>query len=391
MSRQRAPHPAERDPSPLAGGLLYGVRCFAAIRLCFMGVALAADHAAGIDQSIYDAARALGTGYALALVALAAWRPKPLLHWRRLGLVDLALVGVLAYLSGGSESSLAFAYVAIPFLVAFVARPGQAALWSLATIASYVVVAGGLPLDYVAIAQLAFAAVGAVAFSAVLVRLHRLVIEHTRRESALAAELVRVEARERRKIADALHDGVAQHIADALRALASARDRGDDAALVEAIAALELAREQLRGEIFDLYPHVLDYAGLDAAVEELACRAARRGDFQTTVEVAPDAVGIDDVTVMAVLRELLANVVKHAEATRVDVRVSRPGGGLLVGVRDDGRGFDPPSPEHAVAARQFGLHAAGERLRALGGSLDVVSAPGAGTDARASIPIARHA
>ena len=70
---------------------------------------------------------------------------------------------------------------------------------------------------------------------------------------------------------------------------------------------------------------------------------------------------------MAVLRELLANVVKHAGASHVDVWVSNQGGAcLLVGVRDDGCGFEPPSPEQAVQARQFGLHAASDAAKRAG-------------------------
>ena len=119
-------------------------------------------------------------------------------------------------------------------------------------------------------------------------------------------------------------------------------------------------------------------------------RASGVRSASTTVDVDPAAAGIDDATVMSVLRELLANVVKHAGASHVDVWVSNLAGTcLLVGVRDDGRGFDPPSPEQAVQARQFGLHALSARLCALGGSLDVLSVPGSGTDASGRIPISR--
>ena len=93
---------------------------------------------------------------------------------------------------------------------------------------------------------------------------------------------------------------------------------------------------------------------------------------------------------MSVLRELLSNVVKHAGAEHVGVRVINEAGScLVVVVRDDGRGFDPPSPQQAVQAQHFGLQSATKRLRALGGSLDVSSAPGRGTVASARIPIAR--
>jgi two-component system, NarL family, sensor kinase len=387
------------DRGPLEQSLLLAVRCFAGIRLGFMGVALVTHESLGrqpIQPDHFTEILAVGTLYSLTLVGLAIRRPESLLHWRRLGPLDLILLGGLVLYCGGPHSPLRFAYFVIPFLVAFVARPGRAVLWSLATLLSLGLVAVGFAVlgparapgvTTAEIAELAFASLGAAAFSAVLVRLDDAVREHARRASALAAAIVRVEARERRTLADALHDGAVQQIAAASREVGSAL-RGDPARLEDARAALDLALDQLRGEIFDLYPHVLDHAGLDGAVAELARRAADRGGFDTRLEIDPAATGIDDVTVMAVLRELLTNAAKHADADEVVVRVSNQSGThLLVEVNDDGRGFQPPTPEQAVAERQFGLHSSGDRLRALGGSLDVLSAPGTGTRAIARIPI----
>ena len=386
----------DRLPS-LEESLLFAVRCFAVLRLAFMGVALVTHES--VDRVTFEPDRfyvilALGTVYALGLVVLAARRPRPLLAWQRLGAVDLVLLAGLVAYTGGPQSPLRFAYFAIPFLVAFVVRSRGVGLWSLSTIACYLAIYHLLPRDpdvegatTVEAAELVFASLVAVAFAAVLVRLHRELSEYAARGRALAAEIVRVVQRERHKLADELHDGPVQHIAAALRELTAAL-RGDSARLDEAHAALVVALEQLRGEISDLYPHVLDHAGLEAAVAELAAGAAQRGGFEVTVEVDPAAVGIADVLVMGILRELLENVVKHASAKRVDVWVSNQGGTcLLVGVRDDGCGFVPPTPEAAAEARQFGLHSNSERLRALGGSLDVLSVPGTGTDASARIPI----
>lgn len=377
------------DESPLARGLLYAVRCFAAIRLGFIAVAIVTPVAPGADDTYYGAVGALGLAYALVLLTLALWRPRPLLHWHRLGIVDLALVSMLVYTSGGSDSSLVFAYVAIPFLVAFVARPGEATLWSLATITSYVAVSDALSdPEWDQLAPLAFAAICGIAFSAVLVRLHDLVRAHARRARALAAAVFRVEQRERRQLADKLHDGVVQHLADARRELTSAVV--DEAAMARAIAALDRGLDQLRGEISGLYPYVLDHVGLAGAVSERARGAAQRGEFEIAVEVDPAAAGCEDMTVMAVLSELLENVVKHADAKHVAVWVSNHGGAcLIVGVRDDGRGFHPPSAEEAARARKFGIQSTRDRLGALRGSLDILSAPGAGTEATARIPISR--
>ena len=209
---------------------------------------------------------------------------------------------------------------------------------------------------------------------------------HGRLAIKLATDIVRVEDRERRKLAEALHAGAVQDIAVGSREIAAAL-RGDDADLAAADAALDAASEQLRGKILTLYPQALDYADLAAAVRQLVDREAERGGFSATVDVDPAAFGVHDLTVTSLLRELLSNVVKHSGADHVDVRVENDAGAcLVVIVRDDGRGFDPPSPEQAARARHFGLHAAKERLRALGGSLELSSAPGRGTAASGRIP-----
>jgi len=388
-----------QDGSPFQDGLLFAVRCFAAIRLAFMPVALVTHETIQRPPLRPDAfylVLGLGTLYALVLVVLALRRPEPLLQWRRLGVLDLALVAALVLYSGASQSPLRFAYVAIPLLVAFVVRPDRAAGWALATLASYLVISfaietpirRGAPQATGAEAvAVAFAALTAIVLSAVLLRLRETIDEHARRAAALAAGTVRIEARERRKLADALHDHAVQHLVVASREVTAAV-RGEHARLEHADAALRLALEELRGEIFDLYSHVLDHAGLEGAVSELARRAAERGGFRAHVEIDPAAAGIDDVAVVSVLRELLANAAKHAAADRVDIWVSNQAGAcVLVEVRDDGCGFEPLTPDQAARARQFGLHAAGERLRALGGSLDVLSVPGSGTSATARIPI----
>jgi two-component system NarL family sensor kinase len=333
----------------------------------------------------------LGLLYATVLAVLAVMRPGPLVRWRRLVVVDLALLAALD-LFGGVGLLLVPAFGCIPFLVAFVARPASTFAWSTASIAIHPAIweINGYPgfsaLGPVALLMWCFIPLCAVGLSALLMRLDRAVSEHERR-TTLAAAIVRAEARERRELADALHDGPAQHIAMACREVASTLG-GDMAGLDVAQAAIASAVKQLEGEIVELHPTVLDRCGLSGAVSELAARAAKRGGFATTVTVEQAAAGVDDETVIAVARELLTNAAKHARASHVTVSVAvQAGSCILVEICDDGRGFDPPSAEQAIHGRHFGLQAAGERLRALGGSLDLQSTPEAGTTARVRIPI----
>jgi two-component system NarL family sensor kinase len=84
-----------------------------------------------------------------------------------------------------------------------------------------------------------------------------------------------------------------------------------------------------------------------------------------------------------VARELLLNVVKHAQTNEADLRLRTVSGKVVLTVADQGAGFDP---QHAVSPTSFGLFHLTERLREVGGSLDVASVPGKGTLVTVAVP-----
>jgi signal transduction histidine kinase len=139
--------------------------------------------------------------------------------------------------------------------------------------------------------------------------------------------------------------------------------------------ALETLRDLARG----VYPPLLADKGLGAALSAQARKAA------IPVAVQTDGIGRypQDVeaTVYFCCLEALQNVAKYAEAGRATVRLSADEGGLVFEVRDDGVGFDPAS-----AGRGSGLQGMADRLDAVGGSLDVRSAPGSGTTIEGRVP-----
>ena len=106
-----------------------------------------------------------------------------------------------------------------------------------------------------------------------------------------------------------------------------------------------------------------------------------------TVEVDPDAAGVRDALVFSIARELIANAVRHAHGTRIDVRVRRPPGELVVEVSDDGRGLDRERLRAAPREGHIGLASITERVEALDGRLEIASAPGQGTMVRARLPV----
>jgi signal transduction histidine kinase len=211
--------------------------------------------------------------------------------------------------------------------------------------------------------------------------------------SATAAELRASRARvvaahdaERRRLERDIHDGAQQHLvalAVKLRLAATLALRAPEratAVLAELRAAVAAVRRTLAGLAGGVYPAPLAERGLVAAVRAWAdeaagpveVRAAGVGRFHPDVEAA----------VWFCCLEALQNVAKHAGAGRVVVSLFGGDGALRFEVSDDGAGFDP-----AAALPGTGLQGLADRLAALGGRLELHSAPGRGTTVTGRVPV----
>lgn len=218
-------------------------------------------------------------------------------------------------------------------------------------------------------------------------RLERQVAERTASLRRLAAEVCLAEERERRAIAADLHDHLGQGLA--LIRIRLQRLRGDAAlgghgpALDELVALSDQAIRYTRGLTFELSPPVLYELGLGQALEWLGEETARKQDLKVKVRARGSRPLADDLKVMLwkSARELLHNVVKHAGARRVDITLAAQGEGIVLEVADDGCGFDVGLARRDAGER-FGLFSIEERLRQLGGHLELDTAPGRGTRVR---------
>jgi signal transduction histidine kinase len=203
--------------------------------------------------------------------------------------------------------------------------------------------------------------------------------------------------RERGRWARELHDDTLQQLAGLRVLLSSARRSGDqariDSVIGEAIEHITTSIGDLRSLITDLRPAALDEFGIKPALETLVARVVRQSDLAVDLEVdlAYDNGETQsrypfeiESTVYRVVQEALTNVVKHADAADVKIRVGDRGGAVEVLVRDDGHGFDA---DEGTAG--FGLLGMRERLGLVRATFDIESAPGVGTTLRASIPARR--
>lgn len=204
-------------------------------------------------------------------------------------------------------------------------------------------------------------------------------------------------AEERNRLAREVHDTLAQGLtAIALQLEAAERLMPPGAEAKRLVAeARALARRSLaeaRRAVWGLAPSPLEGRPLgEALADEVAAFGRRTGlaaAFTARGEELPVG-GEQAAAVLRVVQEALHNVEKHAQASRVRVELEyRPGGGgqLAFLVADDGAGFDPNAPR-AEAGGGFGLTSMHERMRLVGGRLDVESAPGWGTRVRGQLPL----
>ena len=219
---------------------------------------------------------------------------------------------------------------------------------------------------------------------------------HSEKLKALAAQLTIAEERERRRIAGDLHDNVGQSLAFARMRLSAARKRvpeGKLAAVLDEISeSLLKAVQDTRNLLYDLSPPLLIEAGLAPAVaewleEEIETRHGLKTEF--TDDGQEKYLG-EDVRAMVFrsVRELLSNVVKHAETSKVSVSLKRKGTCIEVVVQDDGVGFGPDAAQpESHGEGGFGLFSIKERMADLGGSLEIVSQPGKGCRAVLIVPL----
>lgn len=198
---------------------------------------------------------------------------------------------------------------------------------------------------------------------------------------------------ERQRLAREIHDTLAQGLTAIVTQVEAADEAAHDPRAVRTRLdkVRALARESLveaRRSMEALRPGPLTDTQLPQALAETAGRWSQTNGIAATVTVTGTARRLHtevEVTVLRVVQEALANVAKHAAASRVGVTLSYLEDVLLVDVRDDGVGFDPPGEDRDGASKGFGLTAMRQRVTRLAGRLELETAPGQGTALSVSV------
>src|ERR1017187_510070 len=206
----------------------------------------------------------------------------------------------------------------------------------------------------------------------------------------LSSRLVEVQEAERRSISRELHDEVGQSLGALLVDLGSLSTHlpEDPIRIKERLDNMRSVAERTVGTVRDiallLRPSMLDDLGLVAALEWQGREVSRRSEMEVGVasenvsEALPDEYKI---CVYRLVQEALNNAVRHARARNATVRVVQNQNRIAVEIADDGRGF------HPERARGLGIMGMEERVKRLGGTLRVDSAPGRGAAIKAELPL----
>lgn len=200
----------------------------------------------------------------------------------------------------------------------------------------------------------------------------------------LALELSRTEERERRRLAQILHDHVQQLLVGAKMRVEALYDEGSlrdyQEQLVGVVTVLDVAINATRTLAVELVPPVLQTQGLPTALQWLAVHIKDQHSIAVDVHVDPAANPASEEArdlLFQAAREFLLNVIKHAAVSEARLDLSLAGGEIVLVVSDRGTGFD----QQAVHGNEttFGLFHLRERIAALGGHLEVFSRPNLGT------------
>ncbi|MDR4467343.1 MAG: PAS domain S-box protein [Nitrospira sp.] len=209
----------------------------------------------------------------------------------------------------------------------------------------------------------------------------------------LSSKLLRAQDQERQRIARELHDDMTQRLA------ALAVDVGSleqmcrpKMALLPRLRAVQEAAGQLADDVhsfaYRLHPPQLEHIGLEAAIHDHIDEFGRRSELPTQFKLraVPQIIPIDIATCLyRVMQESLQNILKHAEASKIVVRLLGTCSGVGICIQDDGKGFvQEPA---GVPGRGLGLLSLEERVRLLNGKFRIHTEPGCGTEVHAWIPL----
>jgi signal transduction histidine kinase len=209
----------------------------------------------------------------------------------------------------------------------------------------------------------------------------------------LSLHLLRTQDEERRRIGREIHDSLGQYLSVLKMKIDSMTTASGSQEAAECGALIEECVKEVRTISYLLYPPMLEEMGLKSAIPWYLQGFSKRSGIKTTFEVPEDLERLPrdtELVLFRVLQESLTNVQRHSGSETAEVQILRDKDRVTLCVADHGKGVPPPVLEQGskdwMGSLGVGLRGMSERLRQLGGTLEI-SSNESGTEVRASVPI----
>jgi signal transduction histidine kinase len=223
-------------------------------------------------------------------------------------------------------------------------------------------------------------------------------VEANRSLQEISSELLSAQETERLRISKELHDDLGQSLTLVKLKIGLVDAKVQEDALAakkyceDASAHVDQAIENMRRLSRDLFPVMVETLGITIALRRLADEFNASGGIRMEANITP----IDDLLSLAsavllyrIMQEALNNIVKHSGASAADITIRKRNGDVYVEVKDNGRGLETGKKEGTPGSGGLGLTIMTERVRTLGGALEIESREGSGTRLRFAFPAKR--
>jgi PAS domain S-box-containing protein len=227
--------------------------------------------------------------------------------------------------------------------------------------------------------------------------LERQEVEKTLRE--LSGRLLQLQDEERRRLARELHDSTAQTLAALSINLALMNEQAKDslptgvaATMAESMRLSEQACQEIRAFSYLLHPPDLEGGNLGAAISSFVDGFAKRTQIEIDLEISPGVRGLArevQAALYRIVQESLSNIHRHSKSSSASLRLLLSSETAVLEIKDRGEGMPPEILKGRAkpgASLGVGISGMRERMRQLGGKLEIVSSPGEGTTVKAIVP-----
>lgn len=222
-------------------------------------------------------------------------------------------------------------------------------------------------------------------------RINKFKMEKSAQEE-FSKKLLNAQEEERKKIASVLHDSIAHEVLITKNSselgLRSAVSNEEFKEILNKISERSSSTlDQLRGIQFNLHPYEVEKLGLTKAIKSIVDRVTKSTELKFTVEedFIDQVFSVEnEIHLYRIIQEAINNIIKHSSATEALLKILRSDKNVLISISDNGKGF---SMDYALSKNSMGLLGISERVKVLGGSIDIISESGNGTLLKISLPV----